>query len=367
MKKIKIALTGGPCAGKTTALETIEEKFVEKGYQVLIVPEAATILINSGIKPFGNDSIDMFEFQRYVLDLQLSLENMAEKVAHTSNKDTIIVCDRGLMDSKAYVTEDEFQQLLAERGMSENDALERYDLAIHLRSAAFGKEEFYNLENKARTENIKQAREKDISTLNAWFLHNNLKIIGNDTDFETKIAKCLNEIYKNVSNNEIIQSQGKYLVEEVNLPNLQELNPITLKIEQYVIVDEEQEKLYRKSSKEDQTSYSLIIKENTDSSIRRTVKRKRISKEEYLTNMPIDCNPLRKTRCCFEFLDQYIKLDIFENGLFLLEVDDYDPNNHPHRIPTFITTSDDVSDNPNYRNSSLYFEQNKPAKQFKKK
>ena len=38
MKVKKIVLTGGPCAGKTTALQQIEREFTEKGYHVLIVP-----------------------------------------------------------------------------------------------------------------------------------------------------------------------------------------------------------------------------------------------------------------------------------------------------------------------------------------
>ena len=32
----KIVLTGGPCAGKTTAIQEIEKEFTEKGYLVLI-------------------------------------------------------------------------------------------------------------------------------------------------------------------------------------------------------------------------------------------------------------------------------------------------------------------------------------------
>ena len=40
----RICLTGGPCAGKTTALSTIETHMKQIGYRVLLVPEAATIL-----------------------------------------------------------------------------------------------------------------------------------------------------------------------------------------------------------------------------------------------------------------------------------------------------------------------------------
>ena len=67
MKVKKIVLTGGPCAGKTTALQQIEREFTEKGYHVLIVPEAASILIGAGIRPFGPYIMDMAEFQKYVI------------------------------------------------------------------------------------------------------------------------------------------------------------------------------------------------------------------------------------------------------------------------------------------------------------
>lgn len=49
----KIVLTGGPCAGKTSALTKVEEELTEKGYKVFIVSESATELIRGGIKPFG--------------------------------------------------------------------------------------------------------------------------------------------------------------------------------------------------------------------------------------------------------------------------------------------------------------------------
>lgn len=47
----KIVLTGGPCAGKTTALNWINNFYTKKGYGVIFVPETATELITSGISP----------------------------------------------------------------------------------------------------------------------------------------------------------------------------------------------------------------------------------------------------------------------------------------------------------------------------
>ena len=44
----RICLTGGPCAGKTTALTELSLHLKQDGYRVLQVPEAATILKNGG-------------------------------------------------------------------------------------------------------------------------------------------------------------------------------------------------------------------------------------------------------------------------------------------------------------------------------
>ena len=75
-KHKKIAITGGPCAGKTTAMQKIVEEFTERGYKVFVVSETATELISGGAKPFGDNPIDLLEFQRYVLEMQLSKEKL---------------------------------------------------------------------------------------------------------------------------------------------------------------------------------------------------------------------------------------------------------------------------------------------------
>jgi signal recognition particle GTPase len=44
----KICITGGPCAGKTTALAMMQGDLQQLGFIVLTVPEAATILMKGG-------------------------------------------------------------------------------------------------------------------------------------------------------------------------------------------------------------------------------------------------------------------------------------------------------------------------------
>ena len=192
MKVKKIVLTGGPCAGKTTALQQIEREFTEKGYHVLIVPEAASILIGAGIRPFGPYIMDMAEFQKYVIGLQMDLENFAEKAAESETNPSLIVCDRGILDDRAYVDESDWNNLLHEFKVTNFDLMNRYDLIIHLRTAALGKEEFYTLDNNnARTETPSEAREKDQKTLEAWLGHEKVKVIGNEMSFQDKIRKVV--------------------------------------------------------------------------------------------------------------------------------------------------------------------------------
>ena len=70
----KIVLTGGPCAGKTTALSRIEQDLSENGYHVFVVGESATELIKGGIKPFGDKPFDLVLFQKLILKYQLHPE-----------------------------------------------------------------------------------------------------------------------------------------------------------------------------------------------------------------------------------------------------------------------------------------------------
>ena len=48
----KIVITGGPSAGKSTAMSWIQNAFTQMGYTVLFVPETATELITAGVAPW---------------------------------------------------------------------------------------------------------------------------------------------------------------------------------------------------------------------------------------------------------------------------------------------------------------------------
>ena len=98
----KIVITGGPSAGKTTGLSWIQSHLSKLGYTVLFVPETATELITGGVAPWTCDT--NLDYQRCQMRLQLEKEKIFEMAAASMKSEkTLVVCDRGAMDNRAYI------------------------------------------------------------------------------------------------------------------------------------------------------------------------------------------------------------------------------------------------------------------------
>ena len=222
---IKIVLTGGPAAGKTTLISRILKEFKqEDGWRVITIPETATELISGfGIKPFGN-CMSMLKFQDFVIADQIHKEKLALWAAEVvPEKDVLVIYDRALMDDKAYISDEEFAATLAGfDGRTEKTVLAGYDAVLHLVTCAKGAEFAYNLGNEARTESIEYAREMDDRTLRAWSGHPNLRIIDNAIDFEDKINRAMLEIYRIVGQPEPMAKKRKYLIAMPDMKTLAE-------------------------------------------------------------------------------------------------------------------------------------------------
>ena len=222
---IKIVLTGGPAAGKTTLISRILKEFKqEDGWRVITIPETATELISGfGIKPFGN-CMSMLKFQDFVIADQIHKEKLALWAAEVvPEKDVLVIYDRALMDDKAYISDEEFAATLAGfDGRTEKTVLAGYDAVLHLVTCAKGAEFAYNLGNEARTESIEYAREMDDRTLRAWSGHPNLRIIDNAINFEDKINRAIREIYRIVGQPEPMVRKRKYLISMPDMETLAE-------------------------------------------------------------------------------------------------------------------------------------------------
>lgn len=193
----KIALTGGPCAGKTTTISRIEEHLNDLGYHVLTVNECATETIKNGIRPFGKNAVGVYEFENEILNLQLYKERRFKDFIKNYPDDTkiIILCDRGAVDVCAYLGIDEYKRMLKENHLNGDDLLKEYDLVIHMITVAANLENRYsNSNNKARFEDSQEAIDVDNNIKEAWRDYPNMKVVPVCEYLEDKIHMAINYV-----------------------------------------------------------------------------------------------------------------------------------------------------------------------------
>lgn len=85
---------------------------------------------------------------------QFALEDYFTNLAIMQRKPSVILCDRGLMDGRAYLDDEAWQLLLDEQNWNHVMLRDkRYDSVLHLVTAADGAEQWYTQENnQIRTE-----------------------------------------------------------------------------------------------------------------------------------------------------------------------------------------------------------------------
>lgn len=79
----KIVLTGGPCAGKTTALVKIIDHFSGLGYKVFTIPEVPTMFTQAGMNYLTKNEKFFFEGEKATFLTQIGLEESFTKMAET--------------------------------------------------------------------------------------------------------------------------------------------------------------------------------------------------------------------------------------------------------------------------------------------
>jgi len=121
------------------------------GFHVFIVPEAATIVITGGglwqdYKDLSSDQSLCFEGA--LMKTKMALEDAFFAIAQATGEPSIILCDRGTMDTSAYVPQRAWEVLMDEHGWNTHNLRDRrYDAVLHLVTAAIGAEQYYTTEN----------------------------------------------------------------------------------------------------------------------------------------------------------------------------------------------------------------------------
>ena len=95
----RICLTGGHCAGKTTAITTLTTVLRQLGFRVLLVPEAANLLTKGGAMMESSklSFAEAVRLQIHVMKMQMALEDILIEIALAEEHPTIVICDRGVM------------------------------------------------------------------------------------------------------------------------------------------------------------------------------------------------------------------------------------------------------------------------------
>ena len=357
----KIVLTGGPCAGKTTALVKIVEYFSGYGYKVFTIPEVPTLYSAGGWNYLTPNRQLYYQGERAILETQLAFEDQFSRLAEVCTKPVLVVCDRGTMDISAYMKPEEWEEITAMAGTNSNALRERYDAVLHLVSAADGAEQYYTTATnatryeQANEEGLRIARELDKKVIKAWTGHPHLRVINNHDDFENKLNRVLNEISKVVGLPQPVQEERVYKIEVTGeIPECSE----SLITQTYLVAEPGSEVRLRRR----EWSGGKVV------NVHRS--KKRISDKEVIeTERQVDNNlyeqmlqqadpyrqSIRKRRQSFIWKGQFFEIDTFlspVDNLVMMETKGI-AEQETVNFPPFVKVIEDVTGNSKYLNYNI--------------
>ncbi|GBG32752.1 TRPL translocation defect protein 14 [Hondaea fermentalgiana] len=191
----QVVITGGQCAGKASSIEFLAAELHKDGWNVYTVPEVPTLLMNGGcVYPGQDGDVDaLVTFESRLLELQLQMEHSFTDIARSSRLPSIILYDRALPDVAAFLPPELWGRVLNVNSWVRNgllSVLDRYDLILHLVTAADGAETFYlDKHPDATEEELEEARRLDSAVLDSYRGHPHQRVIDNAQNFDAKLAR----------------------------------------------------------------------------------------------------------------------------------------------------------------------------------
>ena len=361
MKEIKrIVLTGGPCAGKTTALVRVIEHFSGLGYKVFTIPEVPTMFTQAGMNYLTDNPDFFYEGEKATLEIQLALEDKFMKMAQACKAPAVIVCDRGTMDISAYMKPDTWQEITKAVGTSTPQLRGRYDAVLHLVSAADGAEQFYTTSNNASRnesadeEGLRIARMLDKKVIEAWTGHPHLRVINNNVDFDRKLNRVLKEISNVLELPQPIEEERKYIIELVGeMPD-----SIESEITQTYLVAEPGSEVRLRRRGWDGKYVNVHTNKKKVSGSEEIVTERQVSNalyESLLQQADPYRQTIRKLRKSFIWKGQFFELDTYHGhleGLVILETKGI-ANHEDVKFPPFLKVIKDITGDMEYYNYNL--------------
>ena len=183
----KIVLTGGPCGGKSSIVDFVVNDYDKKGYDFHFVDETATNLFSNKFNTIkvGDEEISKFDFQTVLFLMQFIKEYNTETsiIEEDAGDKSIILCDRGLLDGKAYMEDIDYEKILKKFGIVEDKLVKTYSTVLHLVSMYLKDKEFFASE---RPFAVNYAADIDYYLKEAWSNCQNKFIIPTTDSIEEK-------------------------------------------------------------------------------------------------------------------------------------------------------------------------------------
>ncbi|XP_050074460.1 TRPL translocation defect protein 14 isoform X2 [Anopheles maculipalpis] len=428
-KVYRLVLTGGPCGGKTTGQSRLCTFFENLGWKVFRVPETATILLSGGIKfadlvaeedrskkkahatgtstgavPSATaesarepavfkdgvpehsvidiDQIttcprcmaaavgkvgDVYKFQENLLRTMIQIENTYFELGRTSNKNCLIICDRGFMDASAYISKEKWDRMMRSNNWNPVELRDnRYNQIIHMVSAANGAEQFYATEeHSCRSEGVTLARELDYKAASAWIGHPYFDVIDNSTDFENKVNRMIECVCQKLGIDigdrlSITSRKVKFLVSgpmppDTSFPAFQDFEVVHHYLQ---CAGPRVQARLRKRGQNGRWSYIHTIRRPQQHGQSIEV-RTQLSHRDYLNMLTQQDDAhftIYKKRRCFLVNNQYFQMDIYKDpshprckGLILLETyTSLTGDKLKAILPKFLNIVKEVTGQPDY-------------------
>lgn len=346
MNVIKIAITGGPCSGKSTAIDYVKRHFEKKGIPVFVLEESARILLENGA-----DRSNMLEFENAVFNHQIKAEEELEKRIEKANLDeeesVLVICDRGIVDAYGYLDDEDRAKLIDRTKIDLINAWCRYDAVMFLETAD-------NYENDSeRTENEEEARRISDNILSVWMGHPHLRYIKAEEQIENKFKALKNEIKTLVKS---VELEKKFLIEYPNLADFEKYKPFKAEIEQIYLTSEMGSHRIRKRGANGSFAHFETIKLRLTGD--KCIEIENIISEENYEELKLQADPEKhpiiKDRYCFLYDGNYYEMDVYpfwsDKAVIELELRN---RNQEYSLPPEIKVIKDVSTDKKYKNSYL--------------
>lgn len=351
----RIVLTGGPCAGKSTLVATLQSTLEERtGVKVFCVPEAATLLVTGGLQ-WSGDTESTIENQLAVLNTQMALEDAFIRAARAAKKPALVVCDRGTMDGRAYCSNEQFDEIMRRLGCSLEQLRDsRYDAVIHLVSAAIGAESHYNLDNPARFEDVEGAKTADETLRNMYIGHPRVKLIDNSAgSFQAKLDRAVDFVYEIIGHTKPKHRTRRYLITKP--PALADIPvPVATMNVTITVLSGSEPGNVKLAFRREQNGNALFLYYNTvtEDNGERVQSQHKLSAREYanlIEQRDPNHNDVVKKAMSFTYRDHFFELSVFDEpasirgqGVIYVTTDDVTAVQFPDWLPIDIDTTGDI-------------------------